>query len=115
MTSLLHSVPRPLQKMFAGALARLADRLYAGPPVPPLFQTQVDTPLFKVVVQYGISWIGTGPRQSGLMWAARITLPHFSVSFPNSAGVIGMSSPLSAQILGCIVTSHVHWLNTPAA
>src|SRR5262249_61375280 len=39
--------------------------------------------------------IGSGlPRQSGLMLAARITLPHFSVSsatsFPNSAGVIGM-------------------------
>ena len=35
--------------------------------------------------------------QSGLMLAARITLPHFSVSstmnLPNSAGVIGIGRP----------------------
>jgi hypothetical protein len=37
------------------------------------------------------------PRQSGLMLAARITVAHFSVSsamsFPNSAGVIGIGAP----------------------
>src|SRR6516225_3389971 len=40
-----------------------------------------------------------------LMLAARITLPHFSVSsatsFPNSAGVIGMSSPPSSARRAC--------------
>src|SRR5262245_4209204 len=50
--------------------------------------------------------IGSGlPRQSGLMFAARITLPHFSVSsatsFPNSAGVIGMGSPASSATRVC--------------
>src|SRR5690242_1758028 len=41
-------------------------------------------------------------RYSGLMLAARITLPHFSVSsamnFPSSAGVIGIgTAPMSAN------------------
>jgi hypothetical protein len=42
---------------------------------------------------------------SALMLAARITLPHFSVSsatsFPNSAGVIGMGSPASSARRVC--------------
>src|SRR5262249_34244540 len=45
------------------------------------------------------------PDHSALMLAARITLPHFSVSsatsFPNSAGVIGMGSPASSARRVC--------------
>src|SRR5215813_8577741 len=44
---------------------------------------------------------------SGLMFAARITLPHFSVSsainFPKSVGVIGFGEPPRSAILACIV------------
>src|SRR5262249_14006714 len=52
--------------------------------------------------RYGISWIGTGPRQSALMLAARTTLPHFSVSsamkVPNWAGDPGNgAAPKSAS------------------
>jgi hypothetical protein len=47
----------------------------------------------------------TSRDHSGLMLAARITLPHFSVSsatsFPNSAGVIGMGSPASSARRVC--------------
>src|SRR5499426_4220956 len=50
----------------------------------------------RVSKHYGMS----GRHHSGLMLAARITLPHFSVSsamsLPNSAGVIGIGAPPSS-------------------
>src|SRR5580693_8143293 len=46
---------------------------------------------------------------SGLMLAARITLPHFSVSsamnLPNSADVIGIGEPPRSAILAFIAVS----------
>jgi hypothetical protein len=41
--------------MFAGALARLVDRLYARPPGTTLVQNSSHTPLFRVVVQESLS------------------------------------------------------------
>ena len=53
---------------------------------------------------YGIS-ARRGWPYSALILAARITLPHFSVSSatssPNSAGVIGMGSPPSSAKRAC--------------
>ena len=47
---------------------------------------------------------------SALMLAARITLPHFSVSsatsFPNSAGVTGMGWPTSSAKRACNLGTH---------
>ena len=51
---------------------------------------------------------------SALMLAARITLPHFSVSsatsFPNSAGVIGMGSPAKTGLQLRVGQYRVHRL-----
>jgi len=48
----------------------------------------------------GTADVSNGANYSALMPAARITLPHFSVSsainFENSTGVIGMGSPPSS-------------------
>jgi hypothetical protein len=54
--------------------------------------------------RYGISTV-TVSTHSALILAARITLPHFSVSsatsLPNSVGVIGMGSPPSSARRAC--------------
>src|SRR5262249_7574140 len=67
-----------------------------------------DRPYHHAVPRFrgtGVTGYLDGPDHSGLMFAARITLPHFSVSsatsLPNSAGVIGMGSPASSARRAC--------------